>query len=76
MTGYEISHHFNEKLGIMISPNTIYTKLSTMERKAWITCASNKHGRAYDLTDKGQKVIEDINNITEEIRNHTKTLLN
>jgi len=74
MTGYGINVLFMKRFGIMVSPSMIYTSLAFMERKGWIKCVSNRKGRAYSLTDKGQEIPDNIDGIAEEIRHFTKSL--
>ena len=75
MTGYEINRLFLKKHRIFIDPSTIYSKLATMEREAWIKCVRNRAGRVCGLTEKGRKITADATGITREIQYFIKTIL-
>jgi DNA-binding PadR family transcriptional regulator len=75
MTGYEINRLFLKKHRIFIGPSTIYSKLATMERKAWIKCVRNRAGRVCSLTEKGRKITADATGITREIQGFIRTIL-
>jgi len=75
MTGYEINNLFVKKFGILISPNMIYYKFTSMERKGWIECTRNRAGRAYALTKLGHEMVDGMERITEEIQSFIKTIL-
>jgi DNA-binding PadR family transcriptional regulator len=75
MTGYEINGAILKKFGVLLGPSTIYSKLSTMERKGWIRTIRETPGRVYVLTNQGQKKADDIKGISKEIQNFVKILL-
>jgi DNA-binding PadR family transcriptional regulator len=75
MTGYEINRFLTKKFGIIIGPNTIYSKLTTIERKGWTKSVQNRAGRAYCLTERGREITDNINSIAEETRSFIKILL-
>ena len=68
LTGYKISRVFLKKFGVLISPSVIYSNLKTIEKKGWIKCNRKQNGRTYSLTEQGQKTVENMANITQEIR--------
>ncbi|MBN1244343.1 PadR family transcriptional regulator [Candidatus Bathyarchaeota archaeon] len=75
MTGYEINRLFLKKHRIFIGPSTIYSKLTSMERKGWIECIRNKAGRVYGLTEKGRKIAAKMADITREIQGFIRIML-
>jgi DNA-binding PadR family transcriptional regulator len=75
MTGYEINRLFLKKHRIFIGPSTIYSKLTTMEREAWIKCVRNRAGRVCSLTEKGRKITADMTGINREIQDFIRTIL-
>jgi hypothetical protein len=75
MTGYEVNRLFLKKHRIFIGPSTIYSKLATMEREAWIKCVRNRAGRVCSLTEKGRKITADMTGITREIQDFIRTIL-
>jgi DNA-binding PadR family transcriptional regulator len=44
MSGYEIDKELVKKFGLMIGPSTIYSKLSTLEKQGFISCATKSVG--------------------------------
>ena len=68
LTGYKISRIFVKKFGVLISPSMIYANLKTLEKKGWIKCNRKQDGRTYSLTEQGRKIVENMTNITQEIR--------
>ena len=75
MTGYGINKYFMRKVGDTASPSTVYSTLATIERKCLIKCVRNKSGRAYSLTEKGTKIVDDMDNIVEESKRFIDKLL-
>jgi DNA-binding PadR family transcriptional regulator len=68
LTAYEIDNIILDKFGSRRSPNTIYTKLSSMERNELITCNCTKRGRNYTITSKGKKAVTNSSNIIDTIQ--------
>jgi DNA-binding PadR family transcriptional regulator len=68
LTGYKISRLFVKKFGVLISPSMIYSNLNILEKKRWIKCSRKHDRRTYSLTEQGQKIVENMTTITQEIR--------
>jgi DNA-binding PadR family transcriptional regulator len=75
MTGYGINNYFMNKVGDEANPSTIYSSLSSLERKGWIKCVRNRSGRAYGLTEEGRKIANNMNNTAEETKRFIDKLL-
>jgi DNA-binding PadR family transcriptional regulator len=75
MTGYEINIYFVEKFKILVGPSIIYSKLLIMERKGWIKSTQNRTARRYTLTNQGQEIAKNLNNLAQEIQEYTKLFL-
>jgi len=75
MTAYEIDNFILKKFGSRRSPNVIYTKLSIMERNNLIVCVQSRHGRVYNITENGMKIIDDVTGIIKEIQSFAPILL-
>jgi DNA-binding PadR family transcriptional regulator len=75
LTGYGINGFFMKNFGTMASPSAIYTSLAAMERKGWIKCVRNSRGRAYGLTQQGQKIVDNMSSIAVETHAFTKKVL-
>lgn len=68
MTAYQIQKAFLCRFDDSLSPNTVYTRLSTMETQSLIQCALSTRGRVYSLTEDGAKVVEVIPTIVKQIQ--------
>lgn len=68
LTGYGINNYFMRKVGDIASPSTIYSSLSSLERKGLIECIRDRSGRLYALTENGKRIAEDMPNTLEEIK--------
>ncbi len=66
LSGYELSVIFVRKHKILISTSMIYYKLYSMERKGRIRCLQERPGRVYGLTEQGQAIVANRNDILEE----------
>lgn len=75
LTGYKISRLFLKKFGILISPSMIYSNLNILEKKGWIKCNRKQGRRTYSLTEQGHKIVENMTNITQEIRSSIITMI-
>jgi DNA-binding PadR family transcriptional regulator len=75
LTGYGINGFFMKNFGTTASPSTVYNTLTAMERKGWIKCVRNIRGRAYDLTQQGQKIVDSIPSIAVETHAFIKKVL-
>jgi DNA-binding PadR family transcriptional regulator len=60
MTAYEIDNSMLEKFGGKRSTNVVYTKLAIIERNGWVSCVHSKHGRCYNITEKGKKIVNNM----------------
>lgn len=68
LTGYGINNYFLRKVGDIASPSTIYSSLSSLERKGLIECVRDRSGRLYALTEDGRRIVEDMPNTLGEIK--------
>jgi DNA-binding PadR family transcriptional regulator len=75
MTGYGLSKYFVRKVGDVASTSTVYSTLATIERKGLIKCVRNRSGRAYALTDEGEKIVNCVSNVIEESKRFMDKLL-
>jgi DNA-binding PadR family transcriptional regulator len=75
MNGYEITTFLIRKFGITISTSVIYSTLYHMERNGLIKGEENRRGRAYKLTEKGNKTLEDARSDLKQIQVFINKLL-
>jgi len=75
MTGYAINKYFVRKTGDIASNSTVYSTLATIERKGLIECVRNRSGRAYALTDEGEKIVNCVCSVIEESKRFMDKLL-
>lgn len=67
MSGYDIIASIHKVFGIMVSPGTVYTRIYRMERDGLIEGNTDEKKRIYMLTEKGEKIIEDVLNAKKPI---------
>ncbi len=75
ISGSDVIADFQKKFCIKLSPGTVYSTLYSMERKGIIKVASNSGRRVYILTENGEKIIEDAQNVVEEIESFVTNLI-
>lgn len=75
MTAYEIDNLILQKFGGKRSPNVVYTRLSTMERKGLIKFNESRHGRVCSATEKGRNLVGTMPRIIEEIQSFAPIML-
>jgi DNA-binding PadR family transcriptional regulator len=75
MTGYAINKYFVRKTGDVASTSTVYSTLAAIERKGLIKCVKNQSGRAYALTDEGEKLVNCVSSVIEENKRFIEKLL-
>lgn len=75
MNGYEITTFLIKKFGIIISTSAIYSTLYSLERKGLVEGKENRRGRVYELTEKGNKTLEDARTDLNEIQVFINKLL-
>jgi DNA-binding PadR family transcriptional regulator len=75
MTGYKIIRLFHKKFGILPNSSMIYSNLRAMEKKKWIKPAPTEDGKTYCVAPRGQKILDNMNLFTQEIRDTIKTTM-
>lgn len=75
LTGYAIDRYILEKIKIKLSPEVVYTKLSSMERDGLVSCAQHRRVRIYELTEKGNEIAENRTGVTKEILSFVLSIL-
>jgi DNA-binding PadR family transcriptional regulator len=67
MSGYEIDKELVKKFGLMIGPSTIYSKLSTLEKQGFISCATSRSGKVYSLTEDGKQLEANTESVLDNV---------
>jgi len=67
--GYEILARIHEKLGVLISPGTLYPMLHVLEEKGIIESRSNNRKKDYVLTRKGLEMFKTSSNDFKTLSN-------
>ncbi|MGD6853113.1 MAG: PadR family transcriptional regulator [Candidatus Bathyarchaeia archaeon] len=75
MNGYEITAFIIKKFGITISTSVVYSTLYSMERDGLVKGDCNRRGRVYELTSKGNKTLENVQDELEQIQFFINKLL-
>ena len=68
MSGYDVIGFVHNKFGILVSSGTVYSLLYSLERKNLIKGVWAKRKRVYELTEKGERIIETILNANDKIK--------
>ncbi len=75
LSGYDLLLTFNDKLGISLSPGTVYAALSNMERDGLISSELQARKRVYGLTDDGKKALEAVLDDVDDLHEFIRSLL-
>ena len=70
MSSYEINKALVKKFGLMIGPSTIYSKLSTLEKQGFLSCAPSRSGKVYTLTEEGKQLEASMGTILEDVHGY------
>jgi DNA-binding PadR family transcriptional regulator len=68
LSGYDVIAFVHKKFNLLVSPGTAYALLYSMERKGLIKGVMKGGRRVYRLSEKGQRMIENILKYGEEIQ--------
>jgi DNA-binding PadR family transcriptional regulator len=60
MSGYDIIAFIHKKFGVLVSSGTIYSRLYSLERDEMIRGMWAKRKRVYELSEKGEQILENI----------------
>jgi len=75
MSSYEINKALTKEFGVIIGPNTIYSKLYLLEKRGAVKCSKGRSGKVYSLTAQGHQIAGTLSALTEEICNSVKPML-
>ncbi len=75
MSGYDVIAYIHNKFGILVSSETVYSLLYSMERDDLISGIWAKRKRVYELSEKGERNIEAILNANDKIKGLMTNLL-
>jgi DNA-binding PadR family transcriptional regulator len=75
LSGYDLILQFNEKYGVNLSPGTVYSTMSNMERDGLIMSELSLRKRVYKLTDEGRRALEETLEDEEELHEFIHNLL-
>jgi DNA-binding PadR family transcriptional regulator len=75
LTGYGINRYFLLRVGDAASPSTVYASLASLERKGWIECITDRRGRVYALTAVGGRIVDEMPESVEKIKEFIDKLL-
>lgn len=75
LSGYDLMLLFNEQFEVNISPGTIYSTLSNMERDGLIKSKIFSRKRVYELTDEGSNALDETLEDIKGLHNFIKSLL-
>ena len=67
MSGYDVIEFTNRKFNVLLSSDSVYAVLHSMERDGLIEGIQVQRKWVYDLTDKGEETLNAILNLKEKI---------
>jgi DNA-binding PadR family transcriptional regulator len=68
LSGYDVIAYIHKKFDLLMSPGTAYSLLYSMQRRGLIKNTVEGCKKVYKITEKGQKMLNDILRCEEEIR--------
>jgi DNA-binding PadR family transcriptional regulator len=74
-SGYDVISYIHNKYQLLISSGTIYSLLYSLERSSLIEGIWNERKRTYQLTKRGQHVLETMLTVNPEIKNFACSFL-
>jgi len=69
ITGYDAMSFIHDTYGVMISAGTIYAHLYALERDGLISSNSDSKSRTFEITETGEKILENVKEKTVEVLN-------
>jgi DNA-binding PadR family transcriptional regulator len=75
LSGYDLVGIIHKKFNLLMSSGTIYSILYSLERAELVRGRWTERRRAYTLTEKGQKALQDFSNAYETINGFIVNLL-
>jgi len=76
LSGYDLVGLIHKKFDLLMSSGTIYSILYSLERDELVKGQWTQRRRAYALTEKGQKTLQDFSNAYDTIHGFIVNLLN
>ena len=75
MSGYAALSHIHNKYDYLVSSGTVYSLLYSMEREELIQGSMNGQKRVFELTTKGEKMIDTILAADDDLLGSVKNLV-
>jgi|YelNatPaOPRAMG01_1025707.scaffolds.fasta_scaffold07815_9 DNA-binding PadR family transcriptional regulator len=75
LSGYDIIKHLQADYGFLVSPGTVYSCLSYMERDGLLRGTQNGKKRVYFLTEEGTKTAQTILDARDKFINFISIIL-
>jgi DNA-binding PadR family transcriptional regulator len=74
LSGYDAINLIHREFGVLVSSGTVYSLLYSLERDGLIRGAWNDRKRVYELTEKGERNMEAIAKVNEEVQNFLRRI--
>jgi len=68
MSGYDVISFIHKKFRLLVSSGTVYSLLYSLERDGFIEGKFNNRKRVYALTEKGEEIIQAIQEASDQIQ--------
>ena len=74
LSGYDAINLIHREFGVLVSSGTVYSLLYSLERDGLIRGTWNDRKRVYELTEKGERNMEAIAKVNEEVQNFLRRI--
>jgi len=75
LSGYDVISYIHNKFNLLVSSDTVYSLLYSLERNGLVEGVWDERKRVYKLTEKGEKTIDTLLNTSDKIRGFIANIL-
>jgi DNA-binding PadR family transcriptional regulator len=75
MSGYDVIGFIHNRFGLLVSSGTIYSHIYALEREQLVEGTMDSKKRVYDITEKGEQILEQLNQTNTQLLLTLKNLL-
>jgi DNA-binding PadR family transcriptional regulator len=74
MSGYDAIGYIHKKFGVLVSSGTVYSHLYALEREGLVEAGLDSRKRVYEITEKGEQMLEITSKSNMELLNTLKNM--
>lgn len=75
LSGYDIIGLVHRRFNVLLSSGTVYSLLYSLEREGLVSAGMNQRKRVYNLTEKGEKTLQTVEQANGEIHGLLQNLI-